>query len=73
MSKEEKWKHIRPIVVEAAKAVEKELIESPELKDKLTSPTFIRFNLRNWSQLRPGKSVVIRITGNYMLVCRRLK
>lgn len=69
---EEKWKLIKPVVVEAAKAMSKQLIENPELKDKLTTPTFIRFNLKNWSQLRAGKSVVIGITGKYMLICRWL-
>ena len=71
MKEEEKWKHIKELVVKAAEAMDKELIESPELKDKLTSPTFIRFNLKNWCQLTPGKSIIIGISSNkFMKVCR---
>jgi hypothetical protein len=70
MQQEAKWKHIKEVVIKTAEAMNEELVKSPELKDKLTSPTFIRFNLKNWCQLTPGKSVIVGISGNYMRVCR---
>lgn len=70
MTDQEKWVTIKSMVQQQAEVMRETLEKNPELKDWMTSPTFIRFTKENWSQLKPGKSVIIGITGAFMIVCR---
>ena len=70
---EKKWPTIKEMVQKQAALMERSLLENPSLKEHLTTPTFIRFNLRNWTQLKAGKSIIVGISGNFMKVCRITK
>ena len=70
MKAEAKWKHIEELVKAQARLMEDSLKKNPSLREQMSSPIFIRFNIRNWCQLTPGKSVVIGISGKFMQVCR---
>lgn len=65
-----RWLEIKPMIEQQATIMKETLKKNPELKEWMTSPTFIRFTEKNWSQLRPGKSVIIGISKNFMIVCR---
>tara|TARA_A100001201_G_scaffold93089_2_gene81059 strand:- start:2231 stop:2461 length:231 start_codon:yes stop_codon:yes gene_type:complete len=70
MSPKEKWPTIKEMVKRQAALMEHSLLKDPSLKENLTTPTFIKFNMKNWSQLKAGKSIIVGISGNYMKVCR---
>ena len=70
MTLEVKWKTVKEMVEAQAVIMEDELKANPELKEKMTNPTFIRFTYDNWAALRPGKSIIVGISGRYMKVAR---
>lgn len=70
MTLEAKWKNVKKMVEEQAIIMEESLKLNPELREAITNPTFVKFTYENWAGLRPGKSIIIGISGRYMKVAR---
>lgn len=70
MALEAKWKTAKEMVAAQAVIMEGKLKASPELKERMTNVTFVRFTYENWAALRPGKSIIVGISGRYMKVAR---